>query len=243
MKKSLLFLSMFFASGVVMANDNVAKSSFFVGVDVNDVMVKSDSISVLYNEYGKNATFTPSVDDSDVNFSLSFGYKYYIPETNLFVMPRLTYDLGKIKVDGDKGIEEHTASGTDIIEKDWESHVNFDSKPTYGMDVAFGYKFDNHNEIYLGVGLKNVDYVVNSYNTYKEEKENHLTDIDTIVNYDVFDNKQLVDDSKIVYPFSIGYVYNWRNMAFDIGYSYATFDINDVNVDLSTLKLGAKYMF
>lgn len=245
MKKFYLFLAFMTLSTFVNAQSiSFNKSSFFVGVDVNDVMVDTDDIPVSYYGYGKNAIFSPNIDDSDVNFSLNFGYKYYLPQTKLFFMPRFSYDFGKLKLDGDFSLDSKNASAFPIVvEEEWETSLNLDLKPTYGMDIAFGYQFNKNNEIYLGVGLKNVDYLLSVKNSYTKEEENELTDIDTILVHDVFYSADIADDNKIVYPFSIGYIYNWKDMSFDIGYSYASFDVDDIDIKVSTIKLGAKYMF
>ena len=244
MNKLTLFLGMFLASSAVMAQDNITnKSSFFVGVDINDVMVDSDSIDYSYNAYTQNRVFSPSIDDSDINFSLGFGYKYYVPETQFFVMPRITYDFGKLKVDGDDGIETTTGTYPTFTEEEWDSHFDLEITPTYGFDVSFGYQINSSNELYIGVGLKNVDYKGSLYNTYKKEEENEATDTEKVIEDKTFDIYEISKDSKIIYPFSIGYIYNWKNMSFDLGYSYASFDVDGLDIKDSTLKLGAKYMF
>ena len=132
---------------------------------------------------------------------------------------------------------------TCFTEEEWDSHFDLEITPTYGFDVSFGYQINSSNELYIGVGLKNVDYKGSLYNTYKKEEENEATDTEKVIEDKTFDIYEISKDSKIIYPFSIGYIYNWKNMSFDLGYSYASFDVDGLDIKDSTLKLGAKYMF
>lgn len=209
------------------------KNGFFIGADIN-AYTMAMGVVLEEGEEESNDKFIPNLNSVGQNYAFTLGFKYHLFDSFLFVAPKFTYDVATeilFEPEGEVLEGDNFAMDFDGLAND-EVASTMDLKvlPMYSLGLDVGIKFGPKFALYGGIAAQQVDYEASVYDVVVDDEERVLNYTQT--------------GSKLVFPFTVGYVYNiWSAFALDVAYTYSPFQIEDIHVDMTKLKAGIRIGF